>query len=309
MHLYYVCQTSIYMKDATCALASFPPVSRSSRGSPIAPGARAQDASLGCKILLCAAATNPDWSGIPYCVPPMTQLFNILEHGGGWPSCPEGDVSPVQYTPYKACPAGWLAGSFGGRHEQSGLRQFYPRSEWGQLPQSQWRQRMPSRLVPDDLRLDVPPDQRKALLRRYWRRERLGADAFLLCALGRMISNLRGPDMLQYESQHHKSDEGPLPELKVHEVARNITLIVGLGLALCLWDRVVTPGYFLCVFAFDAAAHPLNPARELLYRGPFPENVSPYAPDFAAIIFALSAYAAFRTCRSIARFFGNWRSA
>ena len=95
-------------------------------GLAASPLARAQDASLGCKSLLCAAATNPDWSGIPYCVPPMTELFNILENGGGWPSCPEGDVSGVQYTPYKACPTGWLAGNFDTGTNNLGFGNFSP---------------------------------------------------------------------------------------------------------------------------------------------------------------------------------------
>jgi hypothetical protein len=68
--------------------------------------AAAQDASFGCKVLLCAAATAPSWSGIPYCVPVMQQLFTQLAKGGGWPSCAEGDASPVGYQPYGDCPAG-----------------------------------------------------------------------------------------------------------------------------------------------------------------------------------------------------------
>jgi hypothetical protein len=55
-------------------------------------GARAQDASFGCKVLLCAAATAPGWPGIPYCVPVMQTLFRQLAKGGGWPSCPEGNA-------------------------------------------------------------------------------------------------------------------------------------------------------------------------------------------------------------------------
>lgn len=67
--------------------------------------ARAQDAEFGCKVLLCAAATNPGWSGIPYCVPVMNQLFSILNSGGSWPSCPQGDASGLTVEPYKACAA------------------------------------------------------------------------------------------------------------------------------------------------------------------------------------------------------------
>ena len=68
--------------------------------------AAAQDASFGCKVLLCAAAATPSWSGIPYCVPVMRQLFTQLANGDGWPTCSQGDASPVGYLPYEACPAG-----------------------------------------------------------------------------------------------------------------------------------------------------------------------------------------------------------
>ena len=67
--------------------------------------AQAQDASFGCKVLLCAAATSPNWSEIPYCVPVMTQLFKSLRKGGAWPSCPEGNGGSVGFQPYLACPA------------------------------------------------------------------------------------------------------------------------------------------------------------------------------------------------------------
>lgn len=69
----------------------------------------AADASFGCKVLLCAAASNPGWSGIPYCVPVMHELFHRLEHGGGWPTCPEGHASGLGYEPYAPCPAGMTA--------------------------------------------------------------------------------------------------------------------------------------------------------------------------------------------------------
>ncbi len=75
------------------------------------PHAQAQDASLGCKVLLCAAATVPGWSGIPYCVPVMTQLFRSLARGGGWPVCSQGNASNVVYDPYKACPAEKFSGN------------------------------------------------------------------------------------------------------------------------------------------------------------------------------------------------------
>ena len=71
--------------------------------------AAAQDASFGCKALLCAAASAPGWSSIPYCVPVMQDLFRRLAHGDAWPSCPEGQASGLGYEPYLACPAGLTA--------------------------------------------------------------------------------------------------------------------------------------------------------------------------------------------------------
>ncbi|MGX7743966.1 hypothetical protein [Rhodopseudomonas parapalustris] len=68
--------------------------------------ARAQDASFGCKVLLCAAASSPSWSGIPYCVPVMHELFHRLARGHGWPTCPEGHASRLQYEAFKPCTAG-----------------------------------------------------------------------------------------------------------------------------------------------------------------------------------------------------------
>jgi hypothetical protein len=115
-----------------------------------------------------------------------------------------------------------------------------------------------------------------------------------------------GARMLHYDSHQYYRDEGPLPDLRGRDVVHNTALIVGAGLALCLWDRVVTPGYFLLVYAFDAAAHALSPARQVEYRGPFPAVVSPYAPYFTGVVFGLVAYLAFRICRSIARFFSAW---
>src|SRR5271168_145386 len=70
---------------------------------------KAQDASFGCKVLLCALSTNPSWTGVPYCGPVMSQLFSILNSGGSWPTCNAANVSPVGYNPYAACPAGSTA--------------------------------------------------------------------------------------------------------------------------------------------------------------------------------------------------------
>lgn len=63
------------------------------------PEARAQDASFGCKVLLCAAATAPSWAGIPYCVPVMQQLIRQVARGGAWPVCLEGQVASSPSAP------------------------------------------------------------------------------------------------------------------------------------------------------------------------------------------------------------------
>ena len=92
--------------------------------------APAQDAPWGCQVLLCAAATSPSWSGIPYCVPPMTQLFQQLANGGGWPSCPQGgETSGLGYQPYKQCPApeinvDYQPATYGSQGEQSAGAMF-----------------------------------------------------------------------------------------------------------------------------------------------------------------------------------------
>ena len=72
--------------------------------------ARAQDASFGCKVLLCAAASMPGWSAIPYCVPVMQSLFRQLARGKPGPVCSEGHASAPGYEPYEPCPDGWVSG-------------------------------------------------------------------------------------------------------------------------------------------------------------------------------------------------------
>jgi len=95
----------------------------------IAPS-RAQDASFGCKVLLCAAATSPGWRGIPYCVPVMTQLFSILRRGGAWPTCPEGNAGGLGYEPYEACPEGSQEAAMVNQGEgQSSLQLGVPNGE------------------------------------------------------------------------------------------------------------------------------------------------------------------------------------
>jgi hypothetical protein len=69
--------------------------------------ARAQDASFGCKVLLCALASNPSWQGISYCLPVMSLLFATLRRkGGSWPICGEAKSGTPQHEPYAACPQG-----------------------------------------------------------------------------------------------------------------------------------------------------------------------------------------------------------
>ena len=69
--------------------------------------AKAQDASFGCKILLCVASQNPSWQGVSYCVPPVLKLLAIRKvHPGYWPSCPEAGTGKPGYAEYEDCPAG-----------------------------------------------------------------------------------------------------------------------------------------------------------------------------------------------------------
>jgi hypothetical protein len=53
----------------------------------------AQDASFPCKVLLCAAATNPAWTGIPYCVPIMQQAIYMQAWGIAVGACAEAQSS------------------------------------------------------------------------------------------------------------------------------------------------------------------------------------------------------------------------
>jgi hypothetical protein len=74
------------------------------------PSAKAQDASFGCKVLLCAAATNPSWQGIAYCVPVMRALMSLMGRKGfSWPPCPEAKTGAPGHEPHAECPAGSTA--------------------------------------------------------------------------------------------------------------------------------------------------------------------------------------------------------
>lgn len=108
--------------------------------------------------------------------------------------------------------------------------------------------------------------------------------------------------MIRIDDHQYYRDEGPLPDLRVRDVLANTALIVGAGLALWFWNCVLAPIYFLFVHAYDTAAHAVNPARQVLYHGPFPTVVAPYAPYSSAAIAALCAYLAYRLCRTVARF-------
>lgn len=71
--------------------------------------AQAQEASFGCKVLLCAAASAPSWQGIPYCVPVVQELFAGMRKGRGWPTCGEANASAPGYEAYHPCPSGSYA--------------------------------------------------------------------------------------------------------------------------------------------------------------------------------------------------------
>lgn len=74
------------------------------------PVSSAQASEFGCTVLLCAASQNPSWHGVPSCVPPMTKLISMLNHGASWPTCPEGGTGKPGYEEYAACPTGWRVG-------------------------------------------------------------------------------------------------------------------------------------------------------------------------------------------------------
>lgn len=73
--------------------------------------AKAEDASWGCQVLLCAASQNPSWHGVPYCVPPMTRLIAAMkEPGFSWPICDEAKAGKPGRENYEDCPAGTTVG-------------------------------------------------------------------------------------------------------------------------------------------------------------------------------------------------------
>ena len=88
----------------------FAPVSAAVSAAALAsaPPALAADASWGCQVLLCGAASNPSWQGVPYCVPPMTKLIAAMKLPGfSWPICAEGNAGKPGRDDYEPCPQGW----------------------------------------------------------------------------------------------------------------------------------------------------------------------------------------------------------
>ncbi|WP_029875126.1 hypothetical protein [Rhizobium leguminosarum] len=79
-------------------------------GTPVG-GAKAEDASWGCQVLLCAASKNPSWHGVAYCVPPMTRLIAAMKDPGfSWPICHEAKAGKPGRENYEDCPAGTTVG-------------------------------------------------------------------------------------------------------------------------------------------------------------------------------------------------------
>jgi hypothetical protein len=78
--------------------------------APVMP-AKAEDASWGCHVLLCAASQNPSWRGVPYCVPPMSRLIAAMkEPGFSWPICHEANTGKPGHEIYDDCPVGTTVG-------------------------------------------------------------------------------------------------------------------------------------------------------------------------------------------------------
>jgi hypothetical protein len=77
----------------------------------ILPNMEAQAGKWGCEVLLCASSSNPSWSGVPACHPPMNRLISAMGGWGfAWPTCPEAGTGKPGYERYADCPAGWSVG-------------------------------------------------------------------------------------------------------------------------------------------------------------------------------------------------------
>lgn len=73
---------------------------------------QARHAEFGCKVLLCAAASNPTWPSIPYCVPVMNQLYAMMRSVRfRWPVCTAAGTGAPGFEPYQPCPPGWQEAS------------------------------------------------------------------------------------------------------------------------------------------------------------------------------------------------------
>lgn len=91
------------------------------------PAARAQDASWGCQILLCAASKNPSWQGVGYCVPPMQKLISAMKKPGfSWPICEEAGRLQTRPRAFRGLPR-----RFSSRAGIFWSRQRFPLWRWG----------------------------------------------------------------------------------------------------------------------------------------------------------------------------------
>jgi hypothetical protein len=68
------------------------------------PSARAS--TWGCQVILCMSNPGgPEQYGA--CVPPIQKLYDVLAHGGSFPTCSEGrTIANLGYEPPYLCPAG-----------------------------------------------------------------------------------------------------------------------------------------------------------------------------------------------------------
>ncbi|WP_375459311.1 hypothetical protein [uncultured Enterovirga sp.] len=108
--------------------------------------ASAQDASFGCKVLLCAAAAAPGWAAIPYCVPVMQELFRQLAFKRPWPVCLEASKIGIGYEPPSSCPAGLTpARDDDGASSQDGdVHEPLPQQVCGSAENASWRATYPA---------------------------------------------------------------------------------------------------------------------------------------------------------------------
>ena len=108
--------------------------------------ASAQDASFGCKVLLCAAAAAPGWAAIPYCVPVMQELFRQLALKRPWPVCVEASKSVIKYEPHPPCPAGLTParGDDAAAAQDGEVYEPLPQQDCGSAAGASWRTTYPT---------------------------------------------------------------------------------------------------------------------------------------------------------------------